>query len=100
MKKNQNAPDLLSIPQSRGKMLVKEKSLFLTLSVLVPNPKTYLIRWTIPLVVCYKGKKENTSIQEKTVEFSRLHRHLIFSFVYWYNRQILLLLMICMCIYL
>ena len=23
------------------------------------------------------------------------HRHLIFSFVYWYNRQVLLLLMIC-----
>ena len=37
----------------------------------------------------------NTFIQEKTVEFSMLHRHLIFSFVYWYNRQVLLLLMIC-----
>ena len=24
-----------------------------------------------------------------------VHRHLIFSFVYWYNRQVLLLLMIC-----
>ena len=31
----------------------------------------------------------------KTIEFSMLHRHLIFSFVYWYNRQVLLLLMIC-----
>ena len=29
------------------------------------------------------------------IEFSMLHRHLIFSFVYWYNRQVLLLLMIC-----
>ena len=29
------------------------------------------------------------------VEFSMLHRHLIFSFVSWYNRQVLLLLMIC-----
>ena len=28
------------------------------------------------------------------VEFSMLHRHLIFSFVSWYNRQVLLLLMI------
>ena len=40
----------------------------------------------------------NTSIQEKAileVEFSMLHRHLIFSFVYWYDRQVLLLLMIC-----
>ena len=30
----------------------------------------------------------NTSIQEKTKEFSMLHRHLIFSFVHWYNRQV------------
>ena len=37
----------------------------------------------------------NTSIQEKTIEFSILYRHLIFSFVYWYKRQVLLLLMIC-----
>ena len=37
----------------------------------------------------------NTSIQEKTKEFSMLHRHLILRFVYWYNRQVLLLLMIC-----
>ena len=29
------------------------------------------------------------------VEFSMLHRHLIISFIYWYKRQILLLLMIC-----
>ena len=27
------------------------------------------------------------------VEFSMLHRHLIFSFVYWYSRQVLILLM-------
>ena len=26
------------------------------------------------------------------MEFSMLHRYLIFSFVYWYNRQVLLLL--------
>ena len=38
-------------------------------------------------------------IQEKTIEFSMLHRHLIFSFVYWYNRQVLLLLMICIYVY-
>ena len=37
----------------------------------------------------------NTSIQEKTMEFSMLDKHLIFSFVYWYNIQVLLLLMIC-----
>ena len=30
----------------------------------------------------------NTSIQEKTMEFSMLQRHLIFMFVYWYNRQV------------
>ena len=35
------------------------------------------------------------SIQEKTREFSMPHRHLIFSFVYWYNGQVLLLLIIC-----
>ena len=29
----------------------------------------------------------NTSILEKKTEFSMLHRNLIFSFVYWYNRQ-------------
>ena len=29
----------------------------------------------------------NTSIQERTVEFSMLHRHVTFSFVYWYNRK-------------
>ena len=29
----------------------------------------------------------NTSIQEKK-EFSMLHRHLIFSFVYWYNSEV------------
>ena len=31
----------------------------------------------------------HASIQEKTilVKFSMLHRHLIFSFVFWYNRQ-------------
>ena len=28
-------------------------------------------------------------VQEKTKEFSMLHRHLIFSFVHWYNRQAL-----------
>ena len=32
----------------------------------------------------------NTSIQEKKIEFSMLHRHLIFGFVYWYNRSLLL----------
>ena len=32
---------------------------------------------------------------KKQMEFSMLHRRLIFSFVYWYNRQVLLLLMIC-----
>ena len=32
---------------------------------------------------------------EKTTEFSMLQRHLIFSFVYWYNRQVIILLMIC-----
>ena len=38
----------------------------------------------------------NTFIQEKTmVGF----RHLIFSFVYWYNRQVLILLMICICMF-
>ena len=31
-------------------------------------------------------------MQEKIIEFSMLHRHLIFSFVYWYNRQVLILL--------
>ena len=36
-------------------------------------------------------RKNNTV----SVELSMLHRHLIFSFVYWYNRQVLLLLMIC-----
>ena len=30
----------------------------------------------------------NTSIQENAIEFSMLHRHLMFSFVYWYNRQV------------
>ena len=34
----------------------------------------------------------NTSIQETTMEYSMLHRHLIFSFVYWYNRLLLLLM--------
>ena len=38
----------------------------------------------------------NTSIQEKRMKFTILHSHLIFSFVYWYNRQVLLLLMIYM----
>ena len=32
-------------------------------------------------------------MREKTIDFSMLHRHLVFSFVYWYNRQVLLLLM-------
>ena len=36
----------------------------------------------------------NTSLQEKAIEFSILHRYLTFSFVYWYNRHVLLLLMI------
>ena len=31
----------------------------------------------------------STPIQEKTMGFSMLHRHLIFNFVYWYNRQVL-----------
>ena len=31
----------------------------------------------------------NASIQEKKMEFSMLNRHLMFSFVYWYNRQVL-----------
>ena len=38
----------------------------------------------------------DASIQEKTMEYSILHRHLMFSFVYWYKRHVLLLLMICM----
>ena len=29
----------------------------------------------------------NTPIQEKTMKFSMLHRHLIFSFGCWYNRH-------------
>ena len=33
------------------------------------------------------------------VEFSMLHRHLVFSFVYWYKRNVLLLLMICIYVY-
>ena len=33
--------------------------------------------------------------KKQYLEFSMLHRHLIFSFVYWYNTQVLLLLMIC-----
>ena len=33
--------------------------------------------------------------KKQYVEFSMLHRHLISSFVSWYNRQVLLLLMIC-----
>ena len=37
----------------------------------------------------------NASIQEKTTEYSMLHRHLIFSVIYWYNRQVLILVMIC-----
>ena len=37
----------------------------------------------------------NTSIQEKTMENRILHRNLISSFAYSYNRQVLLL-MICM----
>ena len=41
---------------------------------------------------CHK-RGGNTSIQEKTMKFSTLHRHLICSFVYWYNRQVLLLLL-------
>ena len=36
----------------------------------------------------------NTPIQEKIMEIIMLHRHLLFSFVYWYSRQVLLLLMI------
>ena len=38
----------------------------------------------------------NTFIPEKTTEYSMLHRYPTFSFVYWYNSQVLLL-MICMC---
>ena len=33
--------------------------------------------------------------KKQIIEFSMLHRHLIFSFVYWYNGQVLLLPMIC-----
>ena len=33
-------------------------------------------------------------IKQYLVEFNMLYRHLIFSFVYWYNGQVLLLLMI------
>ena len=47
------------------------------------------------LLLYYSLVGLNTSIQEKTMEFSMRHRHLTFSFVYWYNRQVLLLLMIC-----
>ena len=38
----------------------------------------------------------NASIQEKTTDYSMLHRHLIFSVIYWYNRQVLILVI---CIY-
>ena len=34
----------------------------------------------------------------KTMKYSMLHRHLIFSFVYWYSRQVLLLMICTVCI--
>ena len=51
---------------------------------------------TIIILYCsLVGLNTSIIIQEKTMEFSMLHRYLIFSFVYLYNRQVLLLLMIC-----
>ena len=43
--------------------------------------------------VLWSGGAKNVD-QAKTMEFNMLHRHLIFSIVYWYNRHVLLLLMI------
>ena len=50
---------------------------------------------TIILYCSLVGLNTSIIIQEKTMEFSMLHRNLIFSFIYLYNRQVLLLLMIC-----
>ena len=60
---------------------ISEIRVEITLDVLYKLPQNRYNYW-----VPYLGG--NTSIQEKAIEFSMLHRHLMFSFVYRYNRQV------------
>ena len=76
---------------------------------LTPSRIGNLTRLIHALAICVtihsiRGTRATRELTEKlcitypyqsTQEFSMLHRPLIFSFVYWYNRQILLLMMIC-----
>ena len=50
----------------------------------------------IDITTGYCSGVEIHPYKKKTIlEFRMFHGHLIFSFVYWYNRQVLILLMIC-----
>ena len=48
-----------------------------------------LVSYNSAVKLLYSGGTEYTHTR-KTMDFSMLHRHLVFSFGYWYNRQYVL----------